>query len=118
MPTPSFSFLFTSLETALDFTPYAILAGDINIDFLTLTNVQLRDCLSLFSLTNVIKEPTRITSNSSTLIDPIIVSDTCIILNSGTISAESEISDHKATYVCLQIPICLSPCYFLGCLEL
>ena len=94
-----------SIETALDFTPYVILAGDINIDFLTLTNVQLCDCLSLFNLTNVIKEPSRITPNSSTLIDPIIVSGTCIILDSGTISVESEISDHKATYVCLQIPI-------------
>ena len=101
-----------SIETALDFTPYVILASDTNIDFLTLINVQLCDCLSLFNLTNVIKEPTRITPNSSTLIDRIIVSDTCIILDSGTISVESEISDHKATYVCLQIPICLFQCYY------
>ena len=101
-----------SIETALDFTPYVILACDINIDFLTLTNVQLCDCLSLFNLTNEIKEPTRITPNSSTLIDPIIVSGTCIILDSGTISVENEISNHKATYVCLQIPICLSQCYY------
>ena len=96
----------------LEFTPYVILAGDINMDFLTLTNVQLCDCLSLFNLTNVIKKPTRVTPNSSTLIDTIIVSGRCIILDSGTISVESEISDHKATYVCLQIPICLSQCYY------
>ena len=30
-----------SIETVLDFTPYVILAGDINTDFLTLTKVQL-----------------------------------------------------------------------------
>ena len=60
-----------SIEAALDVTPHVILVGDI--DFLPLTNLQLRDCLSLFNLTNVIKEPTRITPISSTLIDPIIV---------------------------------------------
>ena len=41
-----------SIETDLNCTPYVILAGDINIDFLTLTIVQLYDCLSLFNLTN------------------------------------------------------------------
>ena len=50
-----------SIEAALDVTPHVILVGDINIDFLPLTNLQLRDCLSLFNLANVIKEPTRIT---------------------------------------------------------
>ena len=102
----------TSFLKSCPCTTYVILACDINIDFLTLTNVQLYNCLSLFNLTNVIKEPTRITPNSSTLIDPIILSDTCIILDFVTISVESEISDHKATYVCLQIPICLSQCYY------
>ena len=61
---------------------------------------------------DVIKEPTRRTPNPSNLIDPIIVSDTCIILDSGTIPVEIEINDHKATYVFLQIPICLSQCYY------
>ena len=79
-----------SIETVLDFTPYVILAGKINIDFLTLINMQLRDFFSLFNLTNVIKEPTRITPNSSTLVDPVIVSNTWHILDSGTIAVESE----------------------------
>ena len=39
------------------YTPYVILTGDINIDFLQLTNSQLRDCLSLFILTNILDEP-------------------------------------------------------------
>lgn len=54
----------TSIEIALDYTPYVILTGDINIDFINLTSIPLRDCLSLFNLTNVIKEPTRIAENS------------------------------------------------------
>ena len=65
----------SSIEEALNFTPYVILTGDINIDFLQLTNSQLRDCLSLFSLTNVIDEPTRITYTAVTLTDPVLVSD-------------------------------------------
>ena len=49
-----------SIEMALDYTPYMILTGDINIDFSNLTNIHLRDCMSLFDLRNVISEPTRV----------------------------------------------------------
>ena len=49
-----------SIETALDYSPFVILTGDINIDFTNLTNVQLRDCLFLFNLSNIMKEPTRV----------------------------------------------------------
>ena len=66
----------------------------------------------MLNLTNVINEPTRIGPKSSRLIDPIIVSDSCGILDSGTITVENEISDHMATYVCLQIPIWLSQSYY------
>ena len=88
------------IETALDYTPFVKLTGDINIDFINFTNIQLRDCLSLFNLTNVIiNEPTRIAENSSTLIDPVLVSDACTVLDSGTLTIDNTISDHKATYV-------------------
>ena len=36
-------------------------------------NIELRDCLNLFNLTNVINEPTRVVLNSATLIDPVLV---------------------------------------------
>ena len=65
------------IEQALDYTPNIILLGDINVDFINLSSTQILDCLTLFNLTNVIQEPTRIFGNSSTLIDPIIVSDAC-----------------------------------------
>ena len=58
--------LQNSIETTLDYTPFIILTGDINIDFIIFTNIQLRDCLLLFNLTNVINEPTRIAENSTT----------------------------------------------------
>ena len=43
--------LQNSFETVLDYIPFVILTGDINIDFINFTNIQLRDCLSLFNLT-------------------------------------------------------------------
>ena len=61
------------IEQALDYTLNIILLGDINVDFINLSNTQILDCLTLFNLTNIIQEPTRIFGNSSTLIDPIIV---------------------------------------------
>ena len=66
-------------------------------------NIELRDCLNLFNLTDVINEPTRVVENSATLIDPVLVSDACIVLESGTIQVDTPISDHKATYVMSQI---------------
>lgn len=101
-----------SIEQALDLTPYIVLVGDINIDFLNMQNTQLRDCLSLFNLTNVIEEPTRVTENSSTLIDPIIVSDNCKVLDSGTMDVDEYVSDHKATYVSVEINMNLSKSYY------
>ena len=68
--------------------------------------------MSLFSLKNVINEPTRVTDNSATLIDPIIVSDVVETLDSGTLDVDGFISDHKATYISIQIGINLSNSYF------
>ena len=42
----------------------------------------MKDCLSMFSFRNVLNEPTRVTVNSAALIDPVIVSDTCPVLDS------------------------------------
>ena len=100
-----------SIETALDYSPFVILTGDINIDFTNLTNVQLRDCLSLFNL-SIIKEPTRVVGNSKTLIGPVIVSDACPVLDSGAITVEPFISDHKATYVSIKSSVSFTNSYY------
>ena len=75
----------------------------MNIDFINFTNIKLRYGLSLFNLTNVINEQTRIAENSTTLIDPVLVSDACTVLDSGTLTIDNTISDHKATYVSIKI---------------
>ena len=56
-----------SIEVALDYTSHVILTCIINIDFLNLTNSQMKDYLTIFSLRNVLNEPTRGAINSSTL---------------------------------------------------
>ena len=50
-------------------------------------------------LVNVIHEPTHFTANSSSSIDPILVSDTIRTIESGTIPIDRAISDHDCTYV-------------------
>ena len=72
----------------------------------------MKDCLTIFSLRNVLNEPTRVTINSSTLIDPVIVSDACTVLDSGTMDVDELISDHKATYIAIQISIKISTSYY------
>ena len=71
----------------------------------------MKDCLTIFSLRYVLNEPTRVTINSSTLIDPVIVSDACTVLDSGTMDVDEFISDHKATYIAIQISIKISTSY-------
>ena len=63
--------LQSSIELALDCTPNVVLTGDININLINLVHIELRDCLNLFYLSNVINEPTRVVGNSATLIDPV-----------------------------------------------
>ena len=76
--------------------------GDINIDFLRPLPLFIRDCFSVFNLKNTILEATRVTADSNTLIDPVIVSESCMVLDSGVIPIDTSLSDHKATYISLR----------------
>ena len=102
----------TKFLIALDYTSHVILTRDMNLDFLNITNSQIKDCLSIFSLRNVLNETARVTINSSTLIDPVIVSDACTVLDSGTMDVDEFIRDHKATYIAIQISIKISTSYY------
>ena len=72
----------------------------------------MKDCLTIFSLRNVLNGPTRVTINSSTLIDPVIVSDACTVLDSGTMDVNEFISEHKSTFIAIQISIKISISYY------
>ena len=53
-----------------------IIVGDLNCDLISVSNYtkRLNDLLNVFQMTQLIKEPTRITNTSATLIDVAIVS--------------------------------------------
>ena len=77
--------------------------GDLNCDLLTTTphcyTKRLKFISESFNLKQIIKEPTRITETSETLIDVIYCSNASKICKSGVIHAG--ISDHSCTYAIL-----------------
>lgn len=73
--------------------------GDVNIDFLNINGPlykRLCNFLKTHGLTQLINDPTRINDHSQTVIDLIMVSDTCKISQKGVIVYG--ISDHFLTY--------------------
>ena len=62
-------------------------------------------------LVNVIHEPTHFTANSSSSIDPILVSDTIRTIESGIIPIDRDISDHDCTYIEIDCRFKLSKCF-------
>ena len=58
--------------------------------FINLTNNQIHDCLAINKLSNTIMVPTWISNSSSSLIDPIIVSEPSFY-DSGTLTVDNSI---------------------------
>lgn len=89
-----------SIEKASDESDKIIVVGDLNVDFLNIPHTHLvKDLLSSHFLENIITEPTRVTQNTSTLIDPILVTRDVSFFDSGVLDVHHTISDHKATYI-------------------
>ena len=91
-----------------------ILLGDFNID-LASTVCQRNSWINTFqnyNLTQIIKEPTRITSESKTLIDHIYVSDDVNVSNSGVLSWS--VSDHNPVYITVKKSNCIKNCNGIG----
>ena len=79
--------------------------GDINIDLLTGgSSDPLSDFFDAFGFAQVINEPTRVTKNSSTLLDPIFISNRDIVSSVGTRDANST-SDHRLAFCCLSLQV-------------
>ena len=81
-----------------------ILTGDLKSDLFSSRNNKLIDTMNLFNLTNVIEKPTRITEHSSTLLDPIIISDSVHYSYSHVLKVPSDISDHDASIFFIECP--------------
>ena len=69
-----------------------LIMGDENIDFQTCSNNKWLNLVQLFDLTQLVKEPTRITRSSSTLIDHVYTTNTETIVECFVPSYS--ISDH------------------------
>ena len=86
-----------TIERAMNQYNSILLAGDLNEDLMNPNLHHLKDIIALNNMINIITLPTRITEHSSTLLDPIIVTDNLDILNSGVIPVD--VSDHLLTFV-------------------
>jgi hypothetical protein len=88
-----------SLEQELNFTENIIITGDLNVDLLTQTKHRVNEIMTLSDLTNVINEPTRMDA----LLDPVIVSNIDIVVDSEIIGVDRSISDHNAILINIKI---------------
>lgn len=78
--------------------------GDFNIDLFNFGNSITRDFLSLINglgLTQIINEPTRITSTTATLLDLVLVDAEELVANSGVVDLHT--IDHSLVYCNLKL---------------
>lgn len=87
------------IEKALESSKRLIIVGDLNEDQLNEHNRYLKDLININNLENIIKEPTRVTPLTATLLDVVIVSEDVDVLNSGTLQVDPSVSDHSAVYM-------------------
>lgn len=87
----------TILSVVFPTVDEVICVGDVNINFLTNDNNLLSQCFDSYGFRQLINEPTRITAQSSTLLDPIFVSNKNLVMKSGIVNADL-ISDHHLVY--------------------
>ena len=90
---------------ALTYGKEVFIIGDLNIDILK-KNQEWRALMNLCSslnLTQLITSPTSVTSQSSTLIDVIMTTNTTLVAESGVM--EDHISDHYLIYTVLKLKL-------------
>ena len=87
--------------------------GDLNINVLNCNDPfvrSLQDIMTVFSLKQIINVPTRVTTNTASLLDVIMLSSHIDIIESGICSA-IDISDHFTVYAYLNL---IKPCRQAG----
>ena len=89
------------LRRALDENNNIICLGDLNKNFMSDIPSNVKDIISINGLINIIEKPTHFdtrTGNTS-LLDPILVTDSIPIIDSDTMPIDRGVSDHDGTYV-------------------
>ena len=106
MPYACFEKVFDSLLHIYSKYQHTMLLGDFNVNMLKPDSPEVRALnnfiIEPFDLKQLIKNPTRITKNSSTLIDLILVAHEENVLFSGCCDAPG-VSDHHFTYMAYNI---------------
>jgi len=87
---------------ALQVNENIIITGDQNSNILCSNNNKLIDFVNIFNL--VINKPTRISGNTITLLDPIILSDALNCNYSDVLIIPRHISDHDAAITFIKCP--------------
>ena len=87
-----------TVEQALNYTGNIVITGDLNMNLLSNLNNRLKEMTQLFNLTNIINTPTRM----GALLDPVLVSNIDLVVDSEVIDIDRSISDHDATLVHLK----------------
>ena len=85
---------------AFEINPSVVITGDTNSDLFNTQNNKLSEIMTLFN------KPTRITAHSSTLLYPILISDTMSSIYSDVLNVPSEISDHDAAVAYIEYLNC------------
>ena len=100
------------LEQATDYCPQIIVLGDINEDQLNTTNDKFKKLMLLNNLHNIIKNPTRVSINTETLLDPIAISRNIKSAHADIIKTPPSVSDHYGTLAIIQIHACTNTAYY------
>ena len=87
------------VSTALDYSSKIISLGDYNIDFPGNLSTEIAAIINSYGLENKTCDPTWFGSNSYSLLDPILVTDSITVIESTTIPINRTISDHDLTYI-------------------
>ena len=112
-PTSTLTFHDIFMENylhALTLGKEIIVAGDLNCDLLKPDSTEamsLLDFCTSVNQTQMIKEPTRVTETSSSLIDIIMTSNVSLVENYGVVL--SHISDHYLIYASLKLKMLKPP---------
>lgn len=88
--------LDTVLSTILPTVDDVICIGDVNVNLLNLNN-PITDTFNAYNFSQLINEPTRITNITSSLLDPVFVTNPEKICKSGLINCDM-ISDHHLVF--------------------
>ncbi|CAG2253818.1 unnamed protein product [Mytilus edulis] len=113
-PVTSLDHFENLLDNVIDTDKNVILLGDLNIDLLKASPTsRISRICERYGIENVVKEPTRITSSTATLLDPIYINNLSLLRNSMVLP--SFCSDHFSTHIEIKLSTARQKAYSYFC---